>query len=243
MKKIFYFIIALSITNICIAQNKKLTLYYPDSTRVVNISGLDSMTIFICGASKVRYGGKDYNTVLIGSQCWLKENLDIGTMISSEIHSTNNSIIEKYCYSNLPANCNTYGGLYQWNEAMQYVQTEGAQGICPTGWHIPSQTDIETLISSASGNGNLLKAANQGYGSGVGTDFFGFSALLGGNKEYIQYWTFMHLTMRGHFWSSSLRVTDSYVYRIFLWDDRPDISPFWSSVFTLGFSVRCIKDN
>ncbi|NWG29540.1 MAG: hypothetical protein HXY48_13560 [Ignavibacteriaceae bacterium] len=243
MKKIFILLTIVFTTTLVLAQHKTMTVYYSGGTTdVVNLTNTDSIIIFICGASKVRYGGKDYNTVLIGNQCWLKENLDVGTMISSEIHSTDNSIVEKYCYDNNPANCDTYGGLYQWNEAMQYVTIEGAQGICPTGWHIPSQADIETLISSAGGNGNLLKAVNQGYGSGVGTDFFGFSALLGGNKEYIQHWTFMHLTMRGHFWSSSLRVSDSYVYRIFLWDDRPDISPFWSSVFTLGFSVRCIKD-
>ncbi|MGB5530564.1 MAG: FISUMP domain-containing protein [Ignavibacteriaceae bacterium] len=198
------------------------------------------MSIFICGASKVKYGGKDYNTVLIGDQCWLKENLDVGTMINSTIHSTNDSIIEKYCYDNLPANCDTYGGLYQWNEAMQYVQTEGAQGICPEGWHIPTEVEFNDLYSAVGGDGNAIKAIGQGSGSGAGTNTSGFSALLGGNKETSS--SFMHLLMRGHFWSSSLRVSDSYVYRIYLWDDRPDISPFRSPVATYGFSVRCIKN-
>jgi hypothetical protein len=100
MKKIFYFIIILSVANAVFAQNKKLTLYYPDSTTVVNITGLDSMTIFICGVSKVSYEGKTYNTVLIGDQCWLKENLDVGEMIQGASNQTNNSIIEKYCYGN-----------------------------------------------------------------------------------------------------------------------------------------------
>ena len=243
MKKMFTLIVVLFLIDSISAQHKTLTLYYPnDSTNVISISNLDSMAIFICGASKVKFGGKDYNTVLIGDQCWLKENLDVGTMINSTIHSTNDSIIEKYCYDNLPANCDTYGGLYQWNEAMQYVQTEGAQGICPEGWHIPTEVEFNDLYSAVGGNGNAIKAIGQGSGSGAGTNTSGFSALLGGNKEYIQHWTFMHLTMRGHFWSSSLRVSDSYVYRIYLWDDRPDISPFHSNVFTLGFSVRCIKN-
>jgi uncharacterized protein (TIGR02145 family) len=241
MKKLFFFMILVSSMSITLSQNKKLTLYYHDSTRVINIAGLDSMTVFICGASKVKYGGKDYNTVLIGNQCWLKENLDIGTMISSEIHSTNNSIIEKYCYDNLTANCDIYGGLYQWDEVMQYVQTEGAQGICPEGWHIPTLAEFQTLSSTVGGDGNALKAIGQGHDGGAGTNTSGFSALLGGNKEYYYHWTFMHLTMRGHFWSSSLENIE-YVHRIWLWDDRSTISPGISPVFTLGFSVRCIKD-
>ncbi|HSW54316.1 MAG TPA: FISUMP domain-containing protein [Ignavibacteriaceae bacterium] len=241
MKKIFYLTVILSMMSILSAQHKTLTLYYPnDSTNVVSISDLDSMSIFICGASKVNYGGKDYNTVLIGNQCWLKENLDVGTMINSTIHSTNDSIIEKYCYGNNPANCDTYGGLYQWNEAMQYVQTEGAQGICPEGWHIPTEVEFNDLYSVVGGNGNAIKAIGQGSGSGAGTNTSGFSALLAGNKETSS--SFMHLLMRGHFWSSSLRVSDSYVYRIYLWDDRPDFSPFRSPVATYGFSVRCIKN-
>ena len=106
------------------AQNKTLTVYYGnDSTKVINIANSDSVVIFICGASRVSYGGKDYNTVLIGSQCWLKENLDVGTMINGSNQQTNNGIIEKYCYNNVPNNCSTYGGLYQWNEAMQYFTT------------------------------------------------------------------------------------------------------------------------
>ncbi|MDK2899267.1 MAG: hypothetical protein PWQ10_454, partial [Patescibacteria group bacterium] len=73
----------------------------------------------------------------IGNQTWSKTNLNIGTMITGATNQTNNSIIEKYCYNNTESNCTTYGALYQWDEAMQYTNTEGAQGICPTGSHIP----------------------------------------------------------------------------------------------------------
>ncbi len=51
-------------------------------------------------------------------------------MIPGANNMTNNGIIEKYCYDNNEANCDIYGGLYQWNEMMQYVTTEGVQGIC-----------------------------------------------------------------------------------------------------------------
>jgi uncharacterized protein (TIGR02145 family) len=52
-----------------------------------------------------------YNTVMIGAQCWFKQNLNIGTMINNATNQTNNSIIEKYCYGDNPANCAIYGGL------------------------------------------------------------------------------------------------------------------------------------
>jgi uncharacterized protein (TIGR02145 family) len=67
----------------------------------------------------------------VGDKCWLKENLNVGTMILSEQNQSDNGLIEKYCYGDLPANCETYGGLYQWREAMQYIATPGTQGICP----------------------------------------------------------------------------------------------------------------
>ena len=66
------------------------------------------------------YAGKTYNTVQIGTQCWLRENLDVGTMVLGAQTKPTTSTIEKYCYNNNPVNCATYGGLYQWNEAMQY---------------------------------------------------------------------------------------------------------------------------
>ena len=57
------------------------------------------------GTPTVTYAGKTYNTVQIGNQCWLKENLDVGTMIQGSQNQTNNSMIEKFCYDNNPNNC------------------------------------------------------------------------------------------------------------------------------------------
>jgi len=130
-----------------------MTIYHSGGTTdVVNLSNTDSIVIFICGASKVNYGGKAYNTVLIGDQCWLKENLDIGTMITSS--PSNNGIIEKYCYGNIESNCDIYGGLYQWDEAMQYATIEGAKGICPDGWYIPTLAEVHTSAAVVENDGN-----------------------------------------------------------------------------------------
>jgi uncharacterized protein (TIGR02145 family) len=136
---------------------------------------------------QIYYAGKIYNTVTIGSQVWLKENLDVGTMINSTTGGTgsdgiqsNNSTIEKYCYNNTSNNCDTYGGLYRWDEAMQYVTTDGAKGICPTSWHIPTIVELTTLATTESNSSTALRALGQGAGSGAGTNSSGFSAMLGG---------------------------------------------------------------
>ena len=91
------------------------------------------------GFPTLLYEGQTYNTVQIGDQCWLKENLNVGIKINSNsggFQQTDNGTNEKYCYYNDEANCAIYGGLYEWPEAMQYMTTEGAQGICPQGWQI-----------------------------------------------------------------------------------------------------------
>lgn len=239
MKKIFYLVVVFTMISALSAQNKKLTLYYPDSTRVVNIAGLDSMTIFICGASKVNYGGKDYNTVLIGNQCWLKENLDVGTMIPVGTDQSNNSVIEKYCFNNAQDSCAKYGGLYLWNETMQYSTTEGAMGICPEGWHIPTLAEFNAFYTAVGGDGNAIKAVGQGSGDGAGTDTFGFSALLGGIREYNR--TFTEFNIHTHFWSST--GGSGQAHQIYLWPNDNRIVFHFGNITVLGFSVRCIKDN
>lgn len=137
----------------------------------------------------VTYSGKTYNTIQIADQCWLKENLDVGTMIESNSgydDQTNNGTIEKYCYDNDPNNCNTYGGLYQWNEAMQYVISEGAQGICPSGWHIPPQSEMQTLTTYANNDSQKLIDQSQTMKNGLtATNETGFSALFAGYRQTV----------------------------------------------------------
>lgn len=191
-----------------------------------------------CGAPTVSWGGKTYSTVLIGTQCWLKENLDIGTMVPGVQNQTNNGTIEKYCYNDSPANCKTYGGLYQWEEAMQYDATEGGRGTCPPGWHIPTLAELQTLNSTVGGDGNALKAVGQGTGNGGGTNTSGFSALLAGHRDIDG--SFYSLGSNCYFWSSS-QVLGSYGRILNLYD-------YGSFVYLInyrkinGFSVRCLQD-
>lgn len=139
--------------------------------KALKLFGLSVIIVFIlgCGEDEVKkpsdisnpcpgtptvtdVDGNEYNTVLIGNQCWMKETLKKGTMINSEDEMEDNSIIEKYCYDNNPINCETNGALYQWNEIMQYSATEGTQGICPSGWHIPSIDEWEDLRNYIEGS-------------------------------------------------------------------------------------------
>jgi len=106
--------------------------------------------------------GQIYKTVVIGTQVWTAENMNIGTMIPSTqagSQMSNNGIIEKYCWGN-DTQCNgangnmKRGGFYEWQEAMQYWNGQPplpVQGLCPKGWHIPSNAEWNTLIAYLGG--------------------------------------------------------------------------------------------
>jgi|ERR1035437_280514 uncharacterized protein (TIGR02145 family) len=190
------------------------------------------------GVPTVKYAGKTYHTVQIGSRCWLKKNLDVGTRINVTVEQTNNGTIEKYCYEDDPANCMTYGGLYQWNEAMQYVTTPGSQGICPKGWHIPTEAEFQTLATTVSNDGNALKAVGQGTESGIGTNTSGFSSLLAGYR--INCPLFGHLGYVTNFWSST-EDNATYAHYMDLFYNVSSVSVD-SLDKEFGFSVRCVKD-
>jgi uncharacterized protein (TIGR02145 family)/prepilin-type N-terminal cleavage/methylation domain-containing protein len=123
---------------------------------------------FICGENLVdTRDSKSYSTVQIGSQCWMAENFNFGVMVSSSVHPSDNSILEKHCYNNIESNCDIYGGLYTLREAMYYSFLEGGQGICPDGWHLPSDNDFKQLemnlgMSQAQADGAWWRGTNQG---------------------------------------------------------------------------------
>lgn len=152
---------------------------------------------------------KIYNTVKIGNLCWLKENLDVGVMLYDTIAQTNNSIIEKYCFNNDTENCRIYGGLYQWNEAMQYVNTERAQGICPEGWKIPTYAVMRDSLAEVVNNQSVpLLEYGQGVYPAIGTNESGFSALL--YDFTIYFWTssqYQDLSNAMSFWNLKNYIT------------------------------------
>ena len=99
----------------------------------------------ICETSVV-YEGESYATKKIGSQCWFARDLNVGTFLNSSTYMSDNGIIEKYCYNNNTSNCNTRGGLYMWAELLNYSGGgSNQQGICPDGWHVPTDAEWHTL--------------------------------------------------------------------------------------------------
>lgn len=106
---------------------------------------------YVCqyaGCGTLVYEGESYPTIMIGDQCWMAKNLNVGTMLASHATQPNTSdqVIEKWCYNNSSVNCDAEGGLYNADEMMLgSAGVSGAQGICPTGWHIPTDADFDIL--------------------------------------------------------------------------------------------------
>ena len=196
------------------------------------------------GIPAVNYGGQIYTTVQINAQCWFKENLNIGTMIYGNQGQTDDSIIEKYCYNNNPANCDVYGGLYQWDEMMQYDTTQGAQGICPTGWHIPTDVEYTTLTdylggeSIAGGKMKEVGTAHWAAPNAGATNSCGFTALPGGSRNPDNH--FYLLVYRANFGLGSQYDAPNAWYRSLFYDS--ELVYRYNYYKTYGMSVRCIQD-
>ncbi len=205
---------------------------------------------FICGINfEDARDGQSYSTVEIGTQCWMADNLNIGTMIPGANEMTNNSIIEKYCYDNNSANCDTYGGLYQWDELMQYTTTPGVQGICPESWHLPTDAEWTVLtdfLGDESVAGGKMKAtgtieAGTGlwYAPNLGaTNSSGFTALPGGFRG--SDFGFYYLGFGADFWSSS-EFNTSRAWFLGLDYGFTEVSHDITYKYK-GFSCRCVKD-
>ncbi len=129
-----------------------------------------AIKLFECGDTIMDYrDGRKYPTVQIGSQCWMGKNLAVGQMIPGDQDMEDNGVIERYCYDDDTLNCQQYGALYQWDEMMQYDTTEGVQGICPTGWYIPSDQDYIQLELELGMSISLANLVNTWRGHNQGT--------------------------------------------------------------------------
>ena len=180
--------------------------------------------------------------VTIGTQTWMKYNLNVGTKIAGASNQTNNATLEKYCYNDNEAYCDTDGGLYQWDEAMGYVTTAGAQGICPSGTHIPTDAEQHTLDDYlATGacdpaRNNVWSCDPAGTALKVGGSS-GFAGILVGQR--MTDGTFLNRGSYVYLWSS-MESGSSVWNRVLLSDYPTVLRSIFSKAF--GFSVRCLKD-
>ena len=151
-------------------------------------------------------------------------------MIHGNNEQTDNDEIEKYCFLSEEDSCDIAGGLYQWDEVMQYSIDEGVQGICPSGWHVPTHDEFVTLTDNYPIEpGTELKI---GGSSGFEAIFTGYRTPIGNMSDWDSF------TM---FWNSTEDPGDNT--RAY----KPTLSPgtdvsHGTNDKNYGFSVRCLKN-
>ncbi len=206
--------------------------------------------------------GKVYRTVKIGDQVWMAENLNFDP---GQGGSGEDKYDWSWCYDNELKNCDVAGRYYTWAAAIDSVKlandadnpqdcgygkecgvasTRSAtlvQGVCPTGWHLPSRAEwnsLFTAVGDESTAGKVLKSQTGWYNRGNGTDAFGFSALPAGGRNGDE--DYYNEGDYAYFWSST-ELNSSYAYRMYL--DYGSVSATLSfKNKDDGFSVRCVKD-
>ncbi|MFO7939481.1 MAG: FISUMP domain-containing protein [Bacteroidales bacterium] len=188
-----------------------------------------------------------YRTIEIGDKVWMADNLNYGKVITSDQKPRKNNEVEKYCYADEESNCFRYGALYTWREMMQYAKPDNsrrgsAQGICPPGWHIPTDKEWSMMVEELGGPekaGKRMKAINLWRPEFA--DYFypsGFNATPAGNLDISgQYYYFRNIAT---YWSSSLE-TDQNAWQRTLTNTGTGVYRNDSNI-EYGFSVRCVFD-
>ncbi|MHB8871910.1 MAG: FISUMP domain-containing protein, partial [Candidatus Doudnabacteria bacterium] len=216
----------------------------------------------VCG-DNLTYAGEIYPTVQIGTQCWFAKSLNVGTQVLASAGQgtdcSTSSAIKKYCNGDTAGNCTTYGGEYTWDQAMCGITTAGAQGICPSGWHVPTDPEYVVLTNYLYGSvvcssgrvgnsnycggpaGDKMKAAGLCDGrTPCGTS--GFNALFGGADAagigyYVVFWT---SSINGsEAWRSGLALNSSYANG----QDATGVdATYYYSDHSSGRYIRCVKN-
>lgn len=207
--------------------------------------------------------GNTYNTVQIGDQCWLKENLKTtkynnGTPIPNvtDFSEWQGLLTGAYVwYDNDIAWKEKYGALYNWFASID------SNVLCPTGWHVPDPVEWGEMIAyiggTSSPHGNELKSCRQVNSplggncntnehprwdedvnnGNYGTDDYGFSGLPGGYRDFSI--DFGALGAVAFWWMSE--ITGPFAHS--LWYNNGGVINYTSASYNMGFSVRCLKDD
>ena len=217
-------------------------------------------------ATVTDYDGHVYNTVQIGNQCWMKENLRTTHYSNGEsisLGSTTSSTTPYYYnYTSSSIALSQRGYLYNWPAVMHGANASntnpsGVQGICPTGWHVPSEAEWTQLTSYVGGQGQYncngnntyigkALASQTGWNSSSNTcavgntpsinNSTGFSAVPAGDFYSSSYYDASYNT---YFWSTYYY---SYSVKAFtLYFEGATLGSVLSSKY-MGYSVRCIRD-
>jgi len=180
----------------------------------------------------ISWNGKTYRTLQIAKVgTWMAENLNDSTISTSE------------CYELSAKKCDTAGRLYTWSEAMNGSAATSAgkvQGICPTGWHIPTRSEAETMSYTAL-NINAFKSFL--LWSPQGSDSLGLRILPVGGTTGSAPEAFDGWGNAGYFWTASEDATTLNPYALFIGTESGStVFQAESFLSTRRFSVRCLKD-
>ncbi|MBT4400125.1 MAG: hypothetical protein HOD37_11635 [Bacteroidetes bacterium] len=187
--------------------------------------------------------GKVYGIVEIGKQWIMAQNLIYGTFVKNYITPLNNGICEVFAYQDEEENLNNFGGLYLWDEVLDYTDQEGGKGFCPEGWHLPSDQEWKELEISLGIEYNLVDSIGWERGLGLASQLLknglsGFEAGLWGFRY--PYRIFSDYGSETHFWSSTMEEDGSVWVR--------GLSNWSTGVFrgrmrnNYALAVRCFKD-
>ncbi len=228
---------------------------------------VENDTNFKCGSNSIQdIDGNWYQTVAINKQCWMKGNLKvthysdstpIPHVVEQEKWDTLKNTEKAYCWHNNDSAQYEYtGALYTWSAAMNGATSSntnpsGIQGVCPDGWHLPSdsewkelemflgmtQNEANSTIWRGTNEGSKLKSKN-GWGEGYnGTNESGFSALPAGDRRDNGDFTG---GTGVYFWTSTEKYSDRAWFRL-LGNYKPSlIARNFGFLKTNGFSVRCV---
>jgi uncharacterized protein (TIGR02145 family) len=190
--------------------------------------------------------GEIYRAVAIGEQIWMAENLNYADSLDNP-----NTTSESWCYNNDSTFCQIFGRLYTWSAAMDSVGTFSSngkgcgngdtcsptfpvRGICPEGWHIPTNSEWDTLYKAMGSLPYAMQAKGFSNWWPSATDTYGFSALPTGS-----YYNGNFGGGNAYFWTAS----EHHSYAAYGWDLEMGYAELSGFDKRLGFAVRCFKDS
>lgn len=244
--------------------NKQIAMVMNENSSLRFGSITSAVQAFVCGTSTIAdFDNNTYNTVLIGTQCWMTSNMMTtkypdGTSITRGPVTSGGlwtgADLGFYAYPPNTANnaeetlaniqTNKLGFVYQWSAAMKGSTTEGAQGICPAGWHVPTDAQQYTLENYLKTGATCDANRNNAWDcDGAGTKLkiggsSGFNAPLAGFRNTTG--AFYARATVTNLWSSSPASSSTAWSRLLYSSNSTVYRDTYSKA--LGFSVRCLKD-
>ncbi|MCK9182726.1 MAG: fibrobacter succinogenes major paralogous domain-containing protein [Fibrobacteraceae bacterium] len=195
--------------------------------------------------------GQTYKTVVIGTQTWMAENLNYADSTAMPNLKGNS-----WCYGNRADSCAKYGRLYTWTAAMAFPATYNDatwggsdvnhQGVCPSGWHVPTDAEwtiLDDFVGGEETAGTKLKSTSGWYNDGNGMNTYGFSALPGGTYIGLVYLGgsgFGYVGYYGYWWTAT-EYSSTSAYGGTMYFSITDVDAVdYNKAF--GQSLRCLKD-